>query len=149
MIYSMTTPKQQKDRQASYKRRQTLLEGKLLDIHSFITCKIGEYIELRKEECYQHILTFEKDINESGFSGASRKKKAQAGIKVYTTIEESLEGLRELGPTLAQEMPKTKPDYTKILSTQMKDGGKLSDNPSERVGPHVRWERIDNQCQDG
>ena len=97
-----------------------------MDIHSFIPSKIGDYIELRKEECYQHILTFEKDINESGFSGASRKKKAQAGIKLYNTIEESLEGLRELGQTLAQEMPKTKPDYTKILSTQMKDGGKLS-----------------------
>ena len=80
----MTTPTQQKERQVCYKRRQALLEDKLLEIHSFITSKIGEYVETRKDECFQYVCDFEKDINEAGpgSNGASKKKKALAGIKL-------------------------------------------------------------------
>ena len=122
----MTTASQEKHRLASFKRRRALLDEKLTDIHSYIQSEIREYSEQRRGECDEHIHLYEKEINECGASGASRKKKAQNGVKLYNNIQDSLEGLRELGPTLANEKPKTKQDYTRILSNPMLAGGKLS-----------------------
>ena len=76
---------QLKARQSCYTRRKVLLDNKLLDIHTFVTKKISDYVEDRKEECYRYVCDFDKEANEAGAgpTGISKKKKALAGKELY------------------------------------------------------------------